>query len=333
MRVSTARSLVVAALGFLAAACANSATVNVERAPRVLGAERIYSLAVMDFAGPGGTVLAEEIESEMVAARFRGQPAVSVVDPSSAGPRYARGRYRPARRGAAGLVEIGRRIDVDGVIGGSVLDEIVDDREYTREEDDCVARDEDGDCTEVRVVEIPCWDVDARIEARVLLVETATGRTLFNDIVRGESGMYYCEDEHLPYTIPQLRDQARRDAARPLRELFLPHEERVRAPFQRPGDNLPEPVAARFQAGYELAGDDRLGEACTIWEELETSGVRTAGLLYNLGVCAEVFGRLELALQRYEQALSLSPDEFRDARRARRRVITQMRDLDRLQGG
>ena len=40
MRVSTARSLAVAALGLVAAACANSATVNVERAPRVLGAER-----------------------------------------------------------------------------------------------------------------------------------------------------------------------------------------------------------------------------------------------------------------------------------------------------
>lgn len=318
--------------GLLAAGCANTATLNVEYAPRVAGAERIFSLAVLDFEGPSGVAFAETVESELITARFRGARAVAVADPSAAGPGFARGRYRHRYGSPAGLAEAGAIMDVDAIISGTVLDERVDDSVYTRERDECVARDSDGDCVEYRTYIIDCWNVRASVQTRLLLVETASAQTLFNDILSGSSSMYYCEDERLPYTSSQLIDQAMIDAARPVRQLFLPYEQIVRAPFARPGDALGDPAAALFQSAYEMTGEDRMEEACAIWAELAREGVETAGLFYNLGVCAELRGTLDPALAHYERAIALSGDPFDDARRGRDRVLVQMRERERLDG-
>lgn len=318
--------------GLAAAGCANTAALNIEYAPRVAGAENIFSLAVLDFEGRGGVDFADTVESQLVTARFRGAPAVAVVDPGMAGPGFARGRFRHRYGSPASLAEAGAVMNVDGVISGTMLDERVSDSAYTRERRECVARDADGACVEYRTYLIECWNVRASVQARLLLVETLSAQTLFNDILSGSSSMYYCEDEHLPYTASQLVDQAMIDAARPVRRLFLPYEQVVHAPFARPDEGLDEPVAARFQAAYELTGDDRLEEACSAWTELAREGVETARLFYNLGLCAELRGMLEPALAQYERAIALSADPFNDAQRARDRVLVQMRERERLGG-
>lgn len=325
-------AMIASLMAVLISACANTAAVNVEYAPRVAGAEDIYSMSVLDFDGPYGVAFADAVESELVSARFRGAPAVTIVDPSLAGRGYGRGRYRGGYRSPAGLVEIGERLGVDAIVGGAVLGDRVSDSVYTRERRRCAARNDDGDCVEYRTYVIECWNVRVDVDARVLLVAVPGAQTLFNDVLRGDSAMSYCEDEALPHTVDQLVLYAIADAARPVRELFVPHEQVVHAPFQRPGNTLSESQSAGFQQAYDLAGQDRLGEACEIWRNLESEGLRTPGLVYNIGLCAELTSNLEAALALYDEAISLSAEEFRDANRARGRVIVQMRERERLGG-
>lgn len=330
--ISRVRRLFAGLAGLLAAGCANTAALNVEYAPRVPGAERLFSVAVLDFEGRGGVAFADTVESELVTAHFRGAPAITVVDPSLAGPGFARGRFRDRYGSPEGLAEVGAVLGVDGIVSGTVLDERVSDSPYTRERERCIARDGDGDCLEYRLVVIECWSVHASFQARAVLVETASAAVLFNDILSGSSSMYYCEDEPLPYTASQLVDQAMIDAARPVRRLFLPHEEIVHAPFARAGEGLSEPAAARFSAAYDLTGQDRMGEACTAFAELAREGVESAELFYNLGLCAELRGTLEPALAHYERAIALSAERFGDAERGRERVLIQMNERARLDG-
>lgn len=316
----------------LASACATTAPVHVEYAPRVAGAEAIYSMSVLDFEGRGGADFADAVEAELVGARFRGAPAVTIIDPSLAGRGYGRGRYRGGVMSPAALVEIGERLGVDAIVAGAMLGDRVRDSVYTRERNECVSRDSDGDCVDYRTYVVDCWNVHVDVDARVLLVAVPSARTLYNDVLRGDSHMSYCADERMPYSVGELTRRAVTDAARPVRELFLPHERVVHAPFQRPSEGLGEVQTARFEQAYDLAGQDRLSEACAIWRELEQTGLRTPGLVYNIGLCAELTGHLEAALALYDEAIALSVEEFDDAREARERVLIQMRERDRLGG-
>lgn len=318
-------------LALFAGACANTVAVPVEYAPRVAGAERIYSLSVLDFEGPDGHVFADIVESELVSARFRGAPAVSVVEPGLAGARYRRGRYRGAYS-PVGLAGIGERLDVDAVVSGAVLTQRVDDTAYTREEDRCVSREEDGDCLEYEQVLIECWTVRADVDARIILVETAGARVLFNDILNGDSYMRYCADEPLPYTSQELVVHAMLDAAEPVSALFLPHERIVHATFARADETMEPGLREAFEAAYQLTGQNRYGEACSQWAALEAQGADSAILLYNLGVCAEMSGDLHGALDYYSRALARSPEEFRDALEGRERVLAQIEARRRIDG-
>ena len=76
------------------------------------GAERLFSVAVLDFEGRGGVAFADTVESELVTAHFRGAPAITVVDPSLAGPGFARGRFRDRYGSPEGLAEVGAVLGV-----------------------------------------------------------------------------------------------------------------------------------------------------------------------------------------------------------------------------
>jgi tetratricopeptide (TPR) repeat protein len=58
----------------------------------------------------------------------------------------------------------------------------------------------------------------------------------------------------------------------------------------------------KLKSGLEFAKKNRLDRGCEIWSEARRSAPNSIAYLYNLGVCAEVNGRLEEAQSLYKQA-------------------------------
>ena len=317
-----ARYLAAALGALICAACANTATLDVEYAPRVAGAEDILSISVLPFEGPRGRAFARIVESELASARFRGAPAVTLVDPS-----YAQVAWRGGRNDQ--LVSAGEDLNVDGVITGAVIGERVWDRPYTRKRSRCVKFDSDGACMARKEVRLRCWEVHADIDVRVLLVRVVDGRTLFNDVLSGDSVMNYCQDQFAPYSPDRLLDFALEDAARPVRTLFAPFERRVHARFARtPEDGLDAGFSQRFEAAYDLAGDNNEA-ACARFAQLARAEIVSAALSYNRGLCAEREGALDAAAALYREALQIQPG-YALALEGLNRAREQMRERERL---
>ncbi len=58
----------------------------------------------------------------------------------------------------------------------------------------------------------------------------------------------------------------------------------------------------KFEQGLSYAKNNRLDRACEIWDEARAISSESPSILYNLGVCSEVAGNFEQALEFYKKA-------------------------------
>lgn len=58
----------------------------------------------------------------------------------------------------------------------------------------------------------------------------------------------------------------------------------------------------KFESGLEFAKGNRFDRACELWEEAREFSPDSPSILYNLGVCVEIKGELEQALELYKKA-------------------------------
>lgn len=58
----------------------------------------------------------------------------------------------------------------------------------------------------------------------------------------------------------------------------------------------------KFEQGVDYAKNNRLDRACELWGEARILSPNAPSILYSLGICSEVTGELEQALELYKQA-------------------------------
>ncbi|OSM07152.1 hypothetical protein MAIT1_03930 [Magnetofaba australis IT-1] len=144
---------------------------------------------------------------------------------------------------------------------------------------------------------------EVRIAPKVVAVET--GRILYSQTLSASRSSQYCPGDKTGLTRGQtLLDQAMTEVMDDYRKAVAPYEKEISI------DLMEEPLAplaahpkALLDRGLAFVRADRLERGCELWRQARREGGENSPvILYNLGVCSEMSGRLQGALDLYLDA-------------------------------
>lgn len=330
--MTPAPRLLVAAACAALAACASSVKVKTQVLvlPSPVDPIRFRTLTVLPLEGEHGEVTARLLQEALSESTVGDGPFLTVRDrgllAESAPDRLAVAGAPPHSPAVA--AELGRSLRVQGVYSGKVLPVKVEPIET--DDTRCEETDAKGRCT--RELEVHCTSARATFGFLATLVDAASGNVVLERAFYGNATMKErCREHDITGQglFTRALDEAVRDVAadaigtrkideRPLVALaqlqavrafaaaMVPHL--VPAELELMAHDRVDHPEARRRADQAL-GRVRSGalpeEACRIWEGALALAPQASSISYDLGVCAEVRGKPERALELYRQAAAL----------------------------
>ncbi len=258
---------------------------------------RAQSIAIADFSGRGGERLAFAIDSALRAAVIEGRPYFDLTFTAPAfGDSYT---YDGNPRGP------GTRGGPDAVMRGIAEVTWRDVDSGTKEIEECLAKDDRGNCTEKKKVNIPCQSREVTLRPEIRLV-AREGDLLY---AKGETlslSRRFCKDEEGKPPVDPMVEELAAQFARAVRRDLAPEyrAEDIRVLESRKGMSKADQAA--FKTALRLTKTD-VEAACDAFAALEAGNPANITVLFNIGLCHEGAGDLEAAAQVYEQTLALSP--------------------------
>jgi len=200
--------------------------------------------------------------------------------------------------------QVGRLAGAEGIYMGVVNHESVSDDRYSRTRQRCASTDKDGKCTRWRDETIPCTRRVASVAMTLRLVATDTGTIVFARELSGRDQSDACRGDGKP-----LRDRnsllamSRQRAVDSLRQEIAPYLVTREIELMDETDGIEDRKAReKLESGLEFAEAGRMDRACEFWAQGRGLAPRALSLIYNLGVCAELDGDLEMARALYADA-------------------------------
>ena len=239
-------------------------------------AAALDAIAIESFGGTDGQAIGIAAGDILRAVRIGGEPWFRVV-PASA------------------------RSDAGAVLQGIASSESRRRDSGTRDKEVCVERDEDRNkCIREEKRKVPCWNMVVRIEPRIRLV-TTDGQLVYAIDDGREASRRFCEGDDRP-SRDNMLSELTDGIAKQIRDDLAPVErlENIRVMESRSG--LQGGDRNAFRDAVRLTKRDRAG-ACAAWAALETANPENVSVLFNLGLCAESEGDLEVAGGYYRRAL------------------------------
>lgn len=285
-------------------------------------AAKLKEVAVLPFDGRGGKELAVEIEGTLASINIHDKQYFKVVD---------RVRLDKAieemKLGQSALVDpntaanVGKLVGAKGIYTGTITNAASQDSHYKEERSRCESevtkKDKKGreytECARWGKYNVSCTKRDASYAFTPKLIEVETGRVVYANNVSGATTASACEDSQKPLSSAgELIGQAQKFAKAMFRADVAPYYTQVEIKLIEDKDGISSRDAEnKFEQGIEFAKKNRLDRACELWGEARTTASNSKAILYSLGMCAEVTGDPENALDLYKKAdkLCLSPDD------------------------
>lgn len=269
----------------LAAACLAAAPAGAE----VLTVEGIYPaksdsaaamnvIAVESFGGSDGADLAIRIEDVLRDIALDGRPYFRIV---------------PGMTG-----------DADGVLRGTATAEVTRER-YTEKRSKCVAKDDNGTCTERRDEEVRCTRRRIAFVPGIRLI-ARDGTLAYSDSEPETHQDSRCEDNSSQFRSPEdvVRDMSGKVAAR-MRTALAPERRRESIRVLEDRKGLSKDDGELFKNALRLTKTDA-GGACRQWQAIAAANPGHAATAFNIGLCDEAAGDLDSAERLYRSATQLS---------------------------
>ena len=188
----------------------------------------------------------------------------------------------------------------DALLRGSVHSEVLEERAEPRIVTRCVERNKKGECLETKERAIPCWNLSVRMDPRIVL--TAIDGTQMYSHHRSEyESAHFCRDDtNIPSVIDMGNRMIERIANHVRMDLAPRHfSQDHRIMEQRKG--LGKADRAAFKQAIRLTKTSA-SDACAAFDELYQANPGHLSLTFNMGLCAEAFGALDVAQEYYSQA-------------------------------
>lgn len=285
-------------------------------------ASLLKEVAVLPFDGPGGKNFASEIEGTLAGINIGDRQYFSLIDRTKIDRIIEELKFsQSALVDSDNASRVGRLVGARGIYTGSITLSGSNDSRYQEERTRCAyevtKKDEKGkeykECARWVKYNVSCTSRVASFAATPKLIEVETGRIVYASNISGSASSSACEDSPKPLASHyELLEQAKNKAKQIFRTDVAPHYVTLSVQLMDSTDGLTSKEAEKlFKQGVEFAKNNRLDRACELWGEARALSQPTPDLLYDLGICSEITGDLEQALDLYKKAdrLLTKPDD------------------------
>ena len=248
--------------------------------PAAANVNDLLRIAVERFEGADGAAVAQHLEAALGEARFDGRSYYRIVAPESGAP-------------------------IDGLLTGTTrasVDEVpvIEKRKKCTEYDPADKKK----CVKEVDVDIRCRRRTITVATTARLVAIRDGSIRYTRPLSARDQQTYCPDRAASRTADDYIEWAERDQVQAIRRDLAPtgYNLDVRVDENRKG--LAKPAAEAFKDAIRLTKSDSAA-ACSTWAGLTRGAEPTAALAFNLGLCAEMGGDFDAAVDWYGQAQRL----------------------------
>ena len=138
------------------------------------------------------------------------------------------------------------------------------------------------------------------------------GRIVYARTISGSTTSRGCQDNKPAASPYELTSQTKADVKEQLRKDVAPYFVTMEIKLMDSKDGITSDQAkAKFEQGVDFGKNQRMDRACELWGEARILSPNSPSILYNLGVCSEITGDPEKALDLYAKADRLlnTPDD------------------------
>lgn len=332
----------LAVIGGALASCAPPSVKTTMLAPaRYHEAATLKEVAVLPFDGPEGSEFAAELEGTLVSINLGDKQYFTIVDRARIDKVVSELKFtQSALVDPNKAAQVGKIVGAKGIYTGVVTASGVNDNRFSESRSRCAYYQtqyyKKGKpyqiCGQYENYSVPCIKRVATFQATPKLIEVETGRVVYANNIAGTANSSACQDSQTPLADKyQLLTNAKQTAKAVFRTDVAPYYITVNIKLMDSTDGITSKDAEKkLEQGIEFAKNNRLDRACELWGEARTLSQNSPSLLYNLGICSEVTGNLEQALDLYKKADRLfnKPDDKIAA--ALQRVSQALQDRKKL---
>ena len=196
--------------------------------------------------------------------------------------------------------KVGQMIGAQGIYFGTVIAPKATQDNYRTTRQKCTGSGKNRRCADVPV---QCVRKVASLTFTPKLVNVESGRVVFSKKFDKTRNDNHCDgDMGPPMSDLTLMKAMTMQIMEEFRKEVAPYEVMLSISLIDDADGLKGGDKGKFESALEFAQAGRLDRACELWGGVANKNKRHTGTIYNLGVCAEVKGDLNGALELYNEA-------------------------------
>ena len=290
-------------------------------------------IAVLPFAGDGGTRTSAALETFLARVHLNDEPYFQVIERATI--QRILGEQNLLMTGAIDektAVEVGKFAGAEGVVFGDVAHAITD-KPVSEKRSKCSARNRKGRCAKWSIYDVICVERSAYFYLVPKVVNVTTGDVVVSKTLVGLSTDRACQDSSLPLqNSAKMLASARYQTFEKFRALIAPYHSAFEIKLlEKDNTTPPAPAMVALRRGIYWAKNGRMDRACGYWHrsfELHREGY---AIHYLLGVCAETSGNLEVALFYYDQADRMTERPVQEITQALGRIRRSIQSRSQVQ--
>ncbi len=262
----------------------------------------LRTLVVSGFLGTGAPGFTGALVNEFTSVRLDGEPYFTILSAQSRGSPQLTGQAAGADGAMTGVVGFNVQ---DSAYNGIVLG--------------CTARDANGGCAKVGLVQAACSRRTVAVTVNVRLVRVADAKIVYSTTKSKTQDINWCSEQGPDKTVDAVLAEEYRSIAGDIRGDISPYDKKVKIKIKDSRKGLPKDLSAKFRNAVRVVQKD-LNSACSSWVEIDGAVPNHPSTVYDLGVCEEAVGDLPRAAAQYADAQRLLPSGDRDVTEALARV-------------
>lgn len=279
-------------------------------------ATKLKEIAVLPFDGRDGLGFSSELEALLANVAINEKPYFSIIDRVRLDKVISEMKLsHSALVDPDTAVNIGKLVGAKGIYTGVVTTNAADSAPYkeNRYYTECAAYNyvKGPYNTQIPICvnwvkkfyTVSCTKNTAAFSFTVKLIDVETGRVVYANDFSATSTDQACTDERAVITNVELLRKAKEKLKADFRGDVAPYFISMRIELMQSTEGIKSSEAEKkFYQGMEYAKAGRLDRALEFWSEAKELSPQAPSLLYNLGICFEVRGDLEQALDLFNKA-------------------------------
>ncbi|MEW5734947.1 MAG: CsgG/HfaB family protein [Thermodesulfobacteriota bacterium] len=329
-------ALAAAALFSLAVmgGCAPSMKTRMLVPAKAYEASRLKRVAVMPFTGPDGARVAAEMEAMLAGITIDGKPYFTVIERNALEKVVAEQKLS-----LSGMVDeqtagsVGKLAGAEGIFMGNVGGIRADDAHSQATRTRCGAKNQEGKCIRWDEYKVDCTKRTVTFTLTPKVVSTETGQIVSSETLSASASDDQCADSGQALaSVNALSANAEKAVMDQFREMIAPYYVDMEIKLITSDDSKMSPEANQcIKDGLAWFKEQRMDRACELWSKAASLHPEGYAIPYLQGVCAEVHGSLDEALEYYRAADARTKKPNKDIALAISRVETKMENRKKLE--